>query len=316
MRVECARDIFTDPCPTRRHIQAVDRLLETFDEERHDWVLDFDDLDDVAAYLSKHHPTLAQAYLSMAEKAAQSKAWVGTTQAGSVVLVPKAELAEYAADLYRKAIIAVENIPGDKYFLVAVAHAFDHQRIRKALEEKWVEFRHGGGSGQLPAVAEEEAGHFQRRIRVVAVFDSDSLAPDHEGPNREKARKLHDKQIPAYVLLRREAENYAPDRVLETVGHKRRAAKRVALMARLHPHQRGHLDIKKGLPRQIAPEQQAIYAALDEDLREGLSGGFGDGVLKRMHEMREQLCEADFEAMDADAAADLRTLLTLIDSLI
>ena len=316
MRVEIARDVFTEPHPIRRHIQAVDRLLETFDEGRHDWVVDFDDIDDVASYVTKHSPTLAPTYVAMAEMAAvQNNAWTGTTQAGSVLHVPKPEVAEYSADLYRKAIIAVENVPGDKFFLVAVAHAFDARRLRDAIERKWVEFRHGGGSG-LPAVAEEEAGHFHRHIRVVAVFDSDSLAPDHEGPNREKAKRLRDKRIAAYVLLRREAENYAPDRVLVTVGHKARAAKRVALMGRLLPHQRGHLDIKKGLPKTLVPEQKAIYAALDQDVRDGLSSGFGDGVLKRMHEMREELSEADFEAMDADAAADLRTLLVLIDSLI
>jgi len=33
-----------------------------------------------------------------------------------------------------------------------------------------------------------------------------------------------------------------------------------------------------------------------------------------MFDMRDELSEADFEALDAAAAADLRTLLALIDS--
>ena len=314
MRVELAAEVFRASL-RRREINAVAKLLEAFDKGRHDWVIDFDIVDDVADYLAKHQPTLARTYVSMAEMAAvQNAAWTGTTQVGAVLVVPLAELTEHSSDLCRAAIIVVENIPSDEHFITAVIHAFGAHRVREALDQEWVEFRHAGGSGSMTAVAEAEAARFRRSIRVVAIFDSDSLTPEHVGPNRPKAERLNDKQIPAYVLLWREAENYAPDRVLSQVGNKIDAAAKLQQLSRLLPHQRGHYDMKKGFSRPEKPEQRGFFAGLDRNARQVLFPGFGDTVLRQMFEMRHELSEADFEALDAAAAADLRRLLALIDS--
>jgi hypothetical protein len=317
MRVELAADVFTAATAERGEINAVARLLEAFDEGRHYWVVDFDILPDVAGYLEKHQPTLAGAYLSLAELAAKhNAAWTGTTQTGDLVVVSLSEVNDHASDLCRAAVVVVENIPGDEQFLSAVIHAFSADRVREALDRGWAEFRHGGGSGSLPAVAEAEAARFRRSIRVVAVFDSDSLTPEHRGPNRPKAEKLRDKQIPAYVLLLREAENYAPYRVLAELGRRPEAAAKIKHLKRLLPRQRGHYDMKKGFTQPEKAEQRGFFDDLDTQARQALHPGFGDAVLERMFTMRHRLSEADFEALNADAAADLRTLLALIDSLI
>jgi len=314
MRVELAAEVFTEPAPPRRVINAVAKLLEAFDEGRHDWVIDFDVVDDVNGYLTKHQPTLAKAYVAMAEMAAkQNAAWTGTTQAGAVVVVPFDEIAEHSSDLCRAAVIVVENIPGDEHFLTAVIHAFRAGRVREALDQGWVEFRHGGGSGSVPAVAKAEAARFQRSVRVVAIFDSDSFFPGHVTENHTKADALIGMDISAHVLLWREAENYAPDRVLAEVANESEAAAKIQHLRRLLPRQRGHYDMKNGF-RGEKPVQRALFADVDTETRRVLHQGFGKIVLRQMFDMRDELSEADFEALDAAAAADLRTLLALIDS--
>ena len=246
MRVELAAEVFTEPTPERTAISAVANLLAAFAEGRHDWIVDLDAVDDLAVYLEKHHPTLAGSYVAMAEMAAvQSAAWTGTTQMSELIVVSPAALTDHSSDLCRAAIIVVENVPGDEHFLMTVIHAFGAVRVQEAIDQGWVEFRHGGGS-TVPAVAEAEAARFRRSIRVVVVFDSDSLTPEHVGPNRPKAEKLRAKQISAHVLLLREAENYAPYRVLAEIGRKAEASKKIDHLKRLLPRQRSHYDMKKG----------------------------------------------------------------------
>jgi hypothetical protein len=316
VRVELAPEVFTAADSDARQIEATSKLLAAFDERRHDWIVDIEFVDDIAAYLEKHHPTLADIYLDLAQKAAvKNLAWTGAAQRGEVLVVEHGRLTTHASDLTRAAAVVIENIPGDKCFLEAVIHAFGARRLQEALDEKWLEFRHGGGSGSVPAVAEDVADHFHHTIRVVAVFDSDSLTPDHEGPNRAKARALIAKGISAHVLLLREAENYAPDIVLANTGHKAEAELRVEHLGRLVPRQRAHFDMKNGFKKN-KPEQRGFFDSLDAETRRVLHPGFGDTVLKQLFEMRHDLCEADFEATDPEAAEDLRKLLALIESLI
>lgn len=318
MRVELAPEVFTAAAPEPRQITAAAKLLEAFDEDRHDWIVDIEAVDDaIADYLRRHHPTLADGYLPMARKSAvKTNAWTGTSQRGHVLLVEPESLPEHASDLTRAAIVVIENLPGDEYFLNSVIRAFRAHRIEQAFHMKWAELRHSGGSGSMPAVAEAEADRFHRTIRVIAVFDSDSLTPEHEGPNRVKAKNLADKGISAHVLLLREAENYAPDMVLASTGNQIQTALQVEHLGRLAPRQRGHFDMKKGFKPKDKPEQRGFFDDLDTDTRRILHPGFGDNVLKQMFEMRDDLCEADFEAMSPEAAEDLRKLLALIESLI
>jgi hypothetical protein len=319
MRVELSTEVIAAPAPVPSAIQAVGRLLESFDQSRHFWVVDPETEPTLAQYLHRHFPSLAQTYLKLAETAAvQSTAWTGTTQRGRTFVVTRSDLEDHAADLCRAAILVVENLPGDKYFVLAVVHAFRRDAIREAFEQGWVEFRHGGGSGSVAAVAEEAAGFFRRQARVAVLYDSDSMHPEDkdEQTNWPKAVRLREKGIPAHVLIRREAENYAPDKVLAVCGRQSEAVERLKHLATLLPHQRGHYDMKNGLPVHDHPKQRELFAGLTPQSRQGLRSGFGRQVLNQMFELRDDLREADFEEMDAEAAADLRTLLALIESLI
>ena len=47
-----------------------------------------------------------------------------------------------------------------------------------------------------------------------------------------------------------------------------------------------------------------------------LHNGFGKDILAALFDLRSELTAADFEAVDPDAAADLRALLDAIDRLV
>jgi hypothetical protein len=316
MRVELADDVYVQSNTDPRAVAAVLKLLEAFDSGRHDWIVDALGMDAVEEFLPRHVPTLAATYTSLARGAAvASRAWTGTSQAATTVRITPEDLDDYAADLSRSAVVIVEDLESDgNHFLPTLAHVFGAERIRVALDKGWLEVRHSGGTGRIPAVAAAEAARFRRLIRVVAFLDSDRLFPGEETLSMQSAAKAKAVPIEVHVLAFREAENYAPDKVLRQVGNKREAELKVAALRKLPAQHRRHVDMKKGLARWPIPQQRNAFGAVDPGVVRDLRGGFGSTVLKTMFEMRLDLSEHDFVEMDADAAHDLRTLLALIDS--
>jgi hypothetical protein len=316
MRVELMDDVFTDASPAPGHITAVFDLLTAFERGQHDWVIDDLGVEAVATYLPRHHPTLADTYTSMAQMAAVQVAYTSTTQASDPVRVTRDDLRDHSNDLCRPAIVVVEDLSSDgDYFLPALVHVFGADRIRKALEEGWLEIRHGGGVGRIPTVAAAEAARFRRVVRVVAFMDSDRETPDHESDTLKSADKTRAIPIEVHVLTFREAENYVPDKVLRQVGKSTESAVKVAALARLPRQHRRHVDIKNGFKKGFQPpHQRTAFGAVPNDVLNDLKPGFGGTVLRTLFEMRLDLCEDDFVAMDPEAADDLRKLLALIDS--
>lgn len=315
MRVELADEVFTRPDPDPAAVHAVYDLLKAFERGQHDWVIDALGVDAVAGYLPRHHPTLADTYAAMARMAVVQAAYTGTTQRGVPVRVTPGDLDDHAADLCRPAVVVVEDLENDgHHFLPTLVHVFGAERVRVALERGWLEVRHGGGTGRIPDVAAAEAARFRRLVRVVAFMDSDRVFPEDKTNSMKSAEKAEALPIEVHVLACREAENYAPDKVLRQVGRKTEAAVKVAALARLPKQHRRHVDIKNGFPKGQVPQQRTAFGPVDREVLRDLRSGFGKTVLKTMFEMRLELCEDDFVATDADAAEDLRKLLALIDS--
>jgi hypothetical protein len=316
MRVQIHPDVFRMSDPQRSVIRAVARLLETFEDGRHDWAIHPYHVDDFAAFLPLHFPSLARTYTSMARLAAKREAaWTGTDQVATSIIADADGLEDLAADLSRAAVVVVEDLRTDgTYFLETLIEVFGPERLRTAYREHWLEVHHSGGKGRMPAVAAAAARRFRRLIRVIAFLDSDRLTPDDPG-NADSVSALEANRIHAHMLTWREAENYAPDRVLSRCGKRHTAEGKVELLNHLLPHQRGVYDMKKGFARGI-PQQQEVFAALDSKVVEGLRPGFGDIVLQHMYELRFELTAADFEAVDSAAADDLRTLLRAIERLV
>jgi len=179
MRVEIDHEIFRTPNPRKPEIQAVFRLLETFDTGRHDWVIDPFEVDDFAAFAPSHFPSLAGTYASMARLASKrATAWTGSGRHKTVV-VDSASLVDLAADLSQSAVVVVEDLPSDgDHFLETLREVFGGKRLQQAYHEQWLEVIHSGGTGRMPNVAAAAAKRFRRLVRVMAFLDSDRLTLD------------------------------------------------------------------------------------------------------------------------------------------
>ncbi|GAB3156791.1 hypothetical protein GCM10027290_55440 [Micromonospora sonneratiae] len=321
MRVELAPEIFSDTDDTTGPYRPEDlhhlyNLLRCFSEQRHDWVTDPNVVYAVQEFLPKHLPQLADTYVALAQDAAVAQAWTGTSQASDVVRVPRADLADFAADLCQAAVVVVENQESDGYFLKTIAHVLGDKRIRIAINQHWIEIANGGGSSLLK-VAKEAATRFRRVVRVVAVLDSDRLIPRQRTGSHDKADALASIDVAVHVLDRREAENYVPYRVLARVGRLGEASQRLRLLKQLTPEQRDHYDMKHGFrkagdPPAVLPAQRSLFHGLDGKLRAGLHTGFGTDLLERMHAGRDGLTEHDFAQLGDGVVAELRMLLATI----
>lgn len=316
MRVELAREVFQDDGAGAEYdLHALISLLRCFVERRHEWVTNSGVVPAVAAFLRDNLSSLADTYVALARDAAVAAIWTGTTQTGDIVRVSRADLDDYSHDLCQSAVLVVENQKSDGHFVTSIAHAFRSERVRVALERTWLVIENGGGSGTVVPVAREAAKRFRRLIRVSALLDSDRLIPKQRTQNHEKADVLAADGIVVHVLALREAENYAPYRVLGGIGRQPAASKRLRHFKQLDSDQRAHFDMKKGFtkPRSRAPEvraeQRTLFDGLDAAILVGLHHGFGDGILEHMHEIRESLSERDFAHLGAESVAELRSLL-------
>lgn len=324
MRVDLAPEVFSDTDDSTGPYAPLDLhrlydLLRCFAEERHEWVVaDEAVVAAVREFVPRHLPQLADTYIALAEDAAVTvKAWTGTTQATSdPVAVSRADLAEHAEDLCQRAVIVVENQESDGHFLETVAYVLNHQRILTALRNRWVEIGHGGGSDLVKA-ALAAGNRFRRVIRVVAVLDSDRLIPRQRTGSHDKAKTLEDLDIGVHVLVRREAENYVPDKVLAGIGQLAEASARVDRLKHLTPEQRGHYDMKHGFTKvhksaEVTRANQELFSDLDHRTRSALHAGFGSDLLSRMHTYRQSLTEHDFAQLGDGVVAELRELLATI----
>jgi hypothetical protein len=279
-------------------------------------------------YLRSNVPALADIYLELAHKgtvAAQS--WSAATAAVDVMPVDAARLRSAVADLCRPAILVVENQAADGCFVRAVAAVFGFTRVTQALatDMGWLEICHGGGS-DLVQVATTAAGRFRELTRVVALLDSDRLVPRGPAPGDDKQRRLHSAgKILVHVLRLREAENYVPNAVLGRVPrrHARAVAARLHCLKQLSPTQRGHFDMKYGLGAAfdgatVAGPQHALYQAVNPRILRGLQDGFGKDLLSRLERVSLEggVSEQDFASLGPGVVAELRSLLTMLDSVI
>lgn len=129
-----------------------------------------------------------------------------------------------------------------------------------------------------------------------------------------RADRLARVGVVVHVLALREAENYVPNRVLQSIGRPRDASRKLDLLKKLKLQQRGYFDMKNGFEfsggsPKIATAQLTLFDGLDQRVAVGLCGGFGKDLLKRMENARDNLTERDFASLGADVVAELCTLL-------
>jgi hypothetical protein len=89
----------------------------------------------------------------------------------------------------------------------------------------------------------------------------------------------------------------------------------------LRAEQRAHFDVKHGFgrpqePPRIPRSQRDLFADLPREVKLDLRGGFGDKLLPLLDEHASRLTVADFAALGPDVVAELRALLSVVESVI
>ena len=316
-------EIMPEACAGSDALYSLQMLLRSFVEERHEWAADEAAVTAMAIYFEEKVPTLAPAVRSLGQKAIVDAVWsAGSVKAaGAPVRVTDADLPELAEDLCRAAVLIVEDLINDGAFVRAVAKVFGNQRVLKALDKQWLVLRHAGGTGRFPAVVEAERAGFKVLLRIAVLADSDRLVPGQRTPMHDKADDFQAAGLAVHVLALREAENYLPGRVLAECGDRSTASSMLNALRRLTPQQRDHYDMKRGFggrrrSAQIHSWQQSLFGSLDQRTLNTLRDGFGDGLLPIFERHSSSVTVADIAALGAHVEADLRALLSAIESVI
>jgi hypothetical protein len=316
MRVDLTTEAFTE-ADALTNLLA---LMRCFADGRHDWVASDAVLAAAERYLSEHAPRLAAVLLDLGRKGAVATLWGGPSGLGQLVQVSGSDLPDYTADLCRPATLVVEDQDSDGCFIRAIARVFAADRVELALANGWLEICHGGG-GSAVKVAEAAAGRYRRVPLVSALLDSDRMVPGQRTAAHDKADRLRMLGIAVHVLEFREAENYVPNRVLRGVGRAREASRRLELLRQLTLRQRAYLDMKVGFgpvnqPPRVHPAQQDLFRDVHQQVLIGLRGGFGNDLLRQMADTSESLTEQDFASLGDGVAAELRSMLLTVSSVI
>lgn len=181
-------------------------------------------------------------------------------------------------------VILVENRNSDGVFLCRVMVELD-----KSLFKYWqrkgqpVRVDSVGGKGQMPDEVERRTRTVPYRPRLVAVIDSDRKFPnDSASPDARRLERACDtRNVPCWVLAKREAENYLPRSLLverENAGTDH--ALRVDAWYKLGSDQKNFFDMKNGLPAAPSPAETKLFGGLSDADRTTLSDGFGSRVFE------------------------------------
>ena len=180
--------------------------------------------------------------------------------------------------------ILVENRISDGLFVERIVKELD-----ESLHGLWkrpgnpVRIDSVGGKGQMRQEVERRTSDKPYRPRLVAIVDSDRKSPDDDSsPDARRLRCACEKRdLPCWILAKREAENYLPRILLlarQNTGedHERR----VDAWDRLNDDQKNFFDMKRGLPNAPSDVERDLFGELSLADRKTLSDGFGPNVDK------------------------------------
>ena len=179
-------------------------------------------------------------------------------------------------------VVLVENRYSDGAFVERVAKELDRPlRVLWGRGGKPIRFDSVGGVGQMRQEVERRTDAVSYRPRLVVVVDSDRKGPD--GTVSDAARKLQRtceaRDVPCWVLAKREAENYLPRVLLsEKPDAGDRHQRLVEAWDRFDDDQKDFFDMKRGLPEPPSAIEEDLFNGLPDADREILSKGFGRNV--------------------------------------
>ncbi|NKE57242.1 hypothetical protein FXN61_10505 [Lentzea sp. PSKA42] len=317
MEIRLAADVFGESPDSLIHIL---RLFRCFTEERHSWITDPAVIEAAEHYFQVHAPKHSASVAALGRKAVVDVMWSSPSQGRAPYEVPLIDLEDATDDLCCPAVLVVEDLVNDRHFVDALVDVFRASRISKALERDWLAVRHSGGS-RLELVAMDEVGKFKIKPRVVALLDSDRLNPGEKTLSHSKANEMRAAGILVHVLELREAENYAPNRILALTGKPGITSTKLKNLKKLNSDQRGYFDMKKGFAVKnsdpaIKPTQLALYAGISPVVVAALGEGFGVNILECLHRYRAGLKVEEFDRIGAGVAQEIETLLSVIESVV
>ena len=200
-------------------------------------------------------------------------------------LTPEELTPENASRLaYEPLWILVENRFSDGPFVERVVKELDESlRILWDRPGDPIQIDSVGGKGQMPQEVERRTSGKPYRPRLVAMIDSDRKSPDADASRdaRRLLRACEKRDLPCWILAKREAENYLPRVLLlarQDVGEDHK--QRVDAWDRLNDDQKNFFDMKHGLPDALSEVEQELFGELSPADREVLSDGFGPNVDK------------------------------------
>ncbi|MEV6154300.1 hypothetical protein AB0L53_28515 [Nonomuraea sp. NPDC052129] len=318
MRVEFHPEIFT----RADQILEIHELIQLFLRVQHEWHIKPQDVESAVAFFGRHFPTLAPVYADLALKASVAQAW----QAAGVapLQVSHTTIRDDVCDLRQPAVLLVEDEFSDRCFLLAICRVFDGEDVAEAAARQHLDIRHGGGKDRAGKQASDALTRFRRTPRVALLLDSDRLAPGQVTRCHKVADEVRALGAHVHVLELREAENYAPNRVLAMVRPHHETSKKIKALKSLTPKQRGHFDMKKGFPGgrdgepQVPRGHGSLYDGVPDRTIELLRPGFGAGLTELMMRAAAggRLAESDFAGLGAEVVSELRELLSKLRKII
>ena len=206
---------------------------------------------------------------------------------------PRLPLSEALNLLQRPLHLLVENRHNDGAFLRAVVPSPWRRAFLKALEQRWIEIEHGGGSDmrtRLETASREEA------MRLWALFDSDAREPGRPSAASEAlCQSCFRKGISCHRLQRRAIENYLPVKALQGWAHISSGNLRISRVrtantfAGMEPDQRHHYNMKQGFRGDRDKGIPAMFGAFTD--HPDLQNGFSESIASLYHEENFQIRE-------------------------
>ena len=188
--------------------------------------------------------------------------------------------------------VFVENANADRAFLFAYMDKNDRDYFEELEQKSWLQFIHGGGTGDLQKQVENEINVYPRaELRVFAMFDNDGLAP---GKFSAKTIQLStvctNNKVEHHRLNRRAIENYvhhfAISEYAKNLQRRRATWARKALdsFKKLTDDEKDFFNMKAGIrgDKGKAPGQQYSNSLKPHEER-WLEIGFGKNLARVFH---------------------------------
>ncbi|MBU0550771.1 hypothetical protein KKB55_02120 [Myxococcota bacterium] len=202
-------------------LSALDQLIARANEADHKILLRDADLIDRSPWFSGARQDTQAKLLEICELA-RTSAWESTSEVVSAYRVSTPLEAERALRIARSPLkVLVENRQRDGALLEVAVRLLGEERLRQlwicAPVPPVIEIVHAGGCGEMPSILARELRETTSAglpMRMIAVVDSDRKVNSDEAPSDAACKVKREAErvgASAFILCKREGENYIPD---------------------------------------------------------------------------------------------------------